>query len=235
MNWRSHERREGWMWAREEGCKTSVLETRVVEENIFPLYISYMYIVSLCACTYMQTYIQMMYTCAHTCLCIYRLCICWFPRLKKCRGRDSLLFRISETWLLIYFVVLGFELRALCLGGRCATTWVMPTTHFALDFWDRVLLLASLDHFPPILSFHSLSLGLLHSNFFCCDGGLTEFFCTGGPGTTVFLISGSHIVWNDRHTMQHHAQLLVEMGSHELFASNWPRTEVLLISISQVA
>jgi hypothetical protein len=33
----------------------------------------------------------------------------------------------------------------------------------------------------------------------------------------------------------HPAQLLVEMGSHELFCSGWPRTMILLISASQVA
>jgi hypothetical protein len=36
------------------------------------------------------------------------------------------------------------------------------------------------------------------------------------PGTSILLVSASHVSWDDRHC--YYAQLLVEMGSCELFA-----------------
>jgi hypothetical protein len=46
--------------------------------------------------------------------------------------------------------------------------------------------------------------------------GSHKLFGLGWPGTMTVLISAFQVVWDDRHT--HHTQLLVEKGTHLLFA-----------------
>jgi hypothetical protein len=42
-------------------------------------------------------------------------------------------------WLFVVVVVMGFKFRALCLLGRCSTTWVSPLALFCFScFSDRV-------------------------------------------------------------------------------------------------
>jgi hypothetical protein len=51
-----------------------------------------------------------------------------------------------------YLAVLGFELRALFLPGRCTITWTTPPALFALDIFrilSRIYAWTGLDHDPP--------------------------------------------------------------------------------------
>jgi hypothetical protein len=105
------------------------------------------------------------------------------------------------------------------LLGRHATFCVVTPIALLVFFffWNRVWLFAQadLDHdpFPLIYDLHS-SLDERHESphsvFFCWEG-VSQTFCPGWPGILILLNSASCIAGMIE--IQHHTQVLIEMGS----------------------
>jgi hypothetical protein len=101
---------------------------------------------------------------------------------------------------LCILATLGFELRALCLLGRCSTVRATPTSLFALVILEIVFC------FLPRLAWTSIFLSYAsHCSwddkhvppgpaFFSIEIGPCEPFCLGWPGTTILPISASQVV-----------------------------------------
>jgi hypothetical protein len=93
---------------------------------------------------------------------------------------------IFFVFILIFLVVLTFELKALSLLGRCYATSTTPTTLFAVGIFQvgsHAYAQAILDYNPPIYTSHVGGMsGACHLDqfFLPVDMGLTHFFACAG-------------------------------------------------------
>jgi hypothetical protein len=135
------------------------------------------------------------------------------------------------TWLYnkvfhLFLVILGFELRALCLLGRWSYKLSHTPSPFLLHFSDRFscfLLMASLNCNPPTYALGvSGFIDLSHHDRFVCWDGSSLTFCPGWPQTTVFLIS---TFWVAETTGKCHCAWLTDWNGVSLtFCSGWSWT-----------
>jgi hypothetical protein len=123
--------------------------------------------------------------------------------------------------LLFLVVVLGFEHKALHLLGRYSMTWAMLPAPLLCLFWRQGLTFCPGQPGPwspyfilPTIA--GMRVTCLHTQPISTEMGSCEHFLLDWPGTAVLPISPSGGVGMT--VMCHCTQLLVEIGSCDLFA-----------------
>jgi hypothetical protein len=105
--------------------------------------------------------------------------------------------------VVIVVVVLGFELRALPLLGRCSTIWIMPVAVILLWlFWKQDFTFCP--GWPGRWFYFNLSaiaemtVYATISSLYPLKWGSAKLFCLGWPGTKILPISASYVAWDGR-------------------------------------
>jgi hypothetical protein len=173
--------------------------------------------------------------------------LCYSPGWPKTHSLPASVSQGDYRWVpqhlavtfFFFLAVLVFELRALCLPGRHSTAWATPPSSPFTRVIFKVSLLtqANLHYNPPILCFRLYLGGQVYTttrSFFPIKIGISWlFFCLGWPGTTVFPISASPVVWGDRHTTLHPA--VSWDGASWSVCLDWPLKHSPPVSASQFA
>jgi hypothetical protein len=145
--------------------------------------------------------------------------------MLKFNGFLSLFFLFCLVLFCFVFVVLGVELRVLCLSGSHSTTWAMPQSFVFLRYWDLNLGPTPWAT-PPVL----LVLGFFKI-------GSCELLIQAGfkPQSSWSVLPE----WDYRHEPPAPAALVLlalvifEIGSHFMLKPTW--TPILLFMFPQVS
>jgi cation transport ATPase len=136
---------------------------------------------------------------------------------------------LHSIWTLLvlfslFLAVLGFELSVLHFPGRCTTVWVTPSVLFSVAVLVIGFPFLPRPAWTVILLFYAswccwVGRQVSYTQLFSILIGSHKLFCLGLPGTTIFLISVSHLL--EQYMPSHPA--IGWYGVSLTFCPGWPQ------------